>query len=97
MRERINRLSKGLLDSEALRLVISPEELTDTVYAGEVTRKTITVADEESRYVKGLVYSSNIRVRVVNNAFGGVRNRITFEIDSMYLTQKDVIAGPFIL
>ena len=97
MRERINRLSKGLLDSEALRLVISPEELTDTVYAGEVTRKTITVADEESRYVKGLVYSSNIRVRVVNNAFGGVRNRITFEIDSMYLTQKDVIAGAFYL
>ncbi len=97
MRERINRLAKGLLDPEALRLVISPEELTDTVYAGEVTRKTITVADEESRFVKGLVYSSNIRVRVANNAFGGVRNRITFEIDSMYLTQKDVITGAFYL
>lgn len=97
MRERINRLAKGVVDPEALRLVISPAELTDTVYAGEVTRKTITVADEESRYVKGLAYSSNIRVRVANNAFGGVRNRITFEIDSMYLTQKDVITGAFYL
>lgn len=97
MRERINRLAKGIVDPEALRLVIDPEELTDTVHAGEVTRKIITVAEEENRFIKGLVYSSNIRVRIANNAFGGVRNRITFEIDSMYLTQKDVITGAFYL
>ncbi len=97
MRERINRLAKGIVEPETLRLTVSPAELTDTVHAGEVTRKTITVADEEGRYVKGLVYSSNIRVRVANNAFGGVRNRITFEIDSMYLTQKDAITGALYL
>ena len=97
MRERINRLARGILDPEALRLVITPAELTDTVHAGEVTRKIITVADEDGRFIKGLVYSSNLRVRVVNNAFGGVRNRITFEIDSMYLTQKDVITGALYL
>ena len=45
MRERINRLAKGIVDPEALRLVISPAELTDTVHAGEVTRKIISVAD----------------------------------------------------
>ncbi len=97
MRERINRLAKGVVDPESLRLVIDPEELTDTVHAGEVTRKIITVAEEENRFIKGLVYSSNIRVRIANNAFGGVRNRITFDIDSMYLTQKDVITGAFYL
>lgn len=97
MRERINRLAKGIVDSEALRLVISPAELTDTVHAGEVTRQIITVADEKGRFIKGLVYSSNIRVRVANNAFGGVRNRITFEIDSTYLSQKDVITGALYL
>ncbi len=88
MRERINRLAKGVVDPESLRLVIDPEELTDTVHAGEVTRKIITVAEEENRFIKGLVYSSNIRVRIANNAFGGVRNRITFDIDSMYLTDR---------
>lgn len=97
MRERINRLAKGIVDPEALRLVISPAELTDTVHAGEVTRKIISVADEKGRFIKGLVYSSNIRVRVANNAFGGVRNRITFDIDSMYLSQKDVIEGALYL
>ncbi len=97
MRERINRLAKGIVDPEVLRLAVSPPELNDTVHAGEVTRKNITVSDEEGRYIKGLVYSSNIRVRVANNAFGGVRNRIAFEIDSMYLTQKDVITGAFYL
>lgn len=97
MRERINRLAKGIVDPEALRLVLNPAELTDTVHAGEVTKRMITVTDEDGRFIKGLVYSSNLRVRVVNNAFGGVRNRITFEIDSMYLTQKDVITGALYL
>ncbi len=97
MRERINRLAKGIIDAEAPILLIQPESFEEPVQAGEVTTKELYVADTEGRFIKGLVYSSNIRVRIRNNAFGGNRNHISFEVDSTHLTKGDVISGAFYL
>lgn len=97
MRERINRLAKGIIDAEAPVLLIQPQSIEEPVCAGELAGKEIYVADKDGRFVKGLVYSSNIRVRVRSNAFGGNRNHIGYEVDSTYLTRGDVIAGAFYL
>ncbi len=97
MRERINRLAKGIIDAEAPILLIQPESLDEPVQAGELTNRELYVADTEGRFVKGLVYSSNIRVRVRNNAFGGSRNHISYEVDSTHLMKGDVISGAFYL
>ncbi|MCI8866143.1 MAG: hypothetical protein HFG60_12910 [Lachnospiraceae bacterium] len=97
MRERINQLAQGIIDKDVRKLVIVPASFTRSVPAGEVTREVLAVTDEGGRSIKGLAYSSNIRVRVTNSAFGGVRNRIAFEIDSTYLTQEDVITGALYL
>lgn len=48
-------------------------------------------------HIKGLVYSSHERVQVVNNAFGGLRNRIIYEVNSRYTEHGDVIKGSFYL
>lgn len=97
MRERINRLAKGIVDNDIPSLVVQPETVKETVQAGEVTRRELTVTDRDGLFVKGLAYSSNIRVRVRNHAFGGNRNHITYEIDSTYLGSEDVIEGAFYL
>lgn len=97
MRERINRLAKGIVDAEILTLSIAPEMIQETVRADEVIRKEFYVTDQQGRFVKGLVYSSNMRVRVLNNAFGGNRNRISYEVDSRHLSKDDVIEGAFYL
>lgn len=94
MRERINRLAKGIVDAEVPILCITPERIDDTVQAGELTVRELYIADAEGRFVKGLVYSSNIRVRVRSQAFGGNRNHISFEVDSTHLTRGDVIEEP---
>ena len=97
MRERINRLAKGIVDGDTLKLSAAPERIEDTVQAGCLTEKELFVTDVEGRFIKGLVYSSSMRVLVRENAFGGARNRISYEVDSRNLTRDDVIEGFFCL
>lgn len=97
MRERINRLARGIIDTETPLLVIQPSEIEETVRAGEVTRKEIFVTSENGLHIKGLAYSSNARVTIPNNAFGGLRNHIGFEVNSMYLEYGDEVKGSFYL
>lgn len=97
MRERINRLAKGIVDAEAPILLIQPSEFQDAVRAGEIVRKELSVASDNGLHIKGLAYSSNTRVVIANGAFGGLRNQISFEVNSSYLTYGDVIKGSFYL
>lgn len=97
MRERINRLAKGIIDGEAPILLIKPLEFQDSVRVGEIARKELYVASDNSIHIKGLAYSSNPRVGIGNGAFGGLRNHISFEVNSTYLDYGDVIEGVFSL
>lgn len=81
MRERINRLARGIIDNGSPELVLAPERVEASVPAGEVIRGEILVSSGNNLHIKGLVYSSHERVRVVNNAFGGLRNRIIYEVN----------------
>lgn len=97
MRERINRLAKGIIDSEAPSLLLQSAEISEIVRAGEVTRREIYVTSENGLHIKGLAYSSDARVTIPNHAFGGLRNHIGYEVNSMYLEYGDEIKGSFYL
>ena len=45
MRERINRLAKGIVDAEIPEVLVLPETCGGTVTAGQVCRKELYVAD----------------------------------------------------
>lgn len=95
MRERINRLAKGIIDTEAPLVVLADTEIDMAVRAGEIIRKEIYMTSENGLHIKGLVYSSNARVTIPHHAFGGLRNHIVFEVNSMYLEYGDEIKGSF--
>ena len=97
MRERINRLARGIIDSGIPELVLAPDKVEAAVPAGEVIRGEIVVSSGNNLHIKGLVYSSHARVQVVDNAFGGLRNRIIYEVNSRYTEHGDVIKGSFYL
>lgn len=97
MRERINRLAKGIIDSEAPRLEVTPQRVEKTVTAGAGAQGEIFVTSGNGLHIKGLAYSSNPRVTIANNAFGGLRNRIAYEVNSGYCEHGDVIEGSFYL
>lgn len=97
MRERINRLAKGIIDIEIPCPVIQPSHVEETVRSGVVTKGELFITSENNLHIKGLAYSSDPRVRVVNSAFGGLRIHVNYEVNSYYLENGDCIKGSFYL
>jgi len=97
MRERINRLAKGIIDTELPDLRLDSENIDETIAAGEVTSRKLFIADTGRLHIKGLVYSTNPRVCVGSAAFGGNRNHIAYEVDGTNLSHEDVVEGAFFL
>ena len=97
MRERINRLAKGIIDSEVPVIKVTPKETHDVVRSGGATRRELVVTSENNLHIKGLAYSSNFRVRLLNGAFGGTYNHLVYEVNTGFLEDGDMIKGAFYL
>ena len=97
MRERINRLARGIVDTESPECVLKPAVIEETVRAGEAARGEFFVLSGNGLTVKGLVYSTDSRVRIPDNSFGGLRSRVAYEVDSELLADGEEIRGAFCL
>ncbi len=97
MRERINRLAKGIIDTEVPELQIQPETLDEEVAAGGIEKKELYIVSRNGLHIKGLLYSSNSRVKVLTGSFGGLRNHVAYQVDSGFMDYGDVIEGSFYL
>ncbi len=98
MRERINRLARGIIDMEVPQLAVQPDRLEHVgIEAGGLEKKELYITSQNGLHIKGLAYSSNPRVRVLTSSFGGLRNHVMYEIDCEYLEYGDVIEGSFYL
>lgn len=93
MRERINRLARGILTAETPELSVSPESLDGEVRSGEVLRTSVSADSENGVHLKGLVYSDDPRVQVLRASYGGVRNRIAVEVDARDLDPGEELTG----
>ena len=93
MREKINRLAKGIIDQVLPEISVIPENIDMPVKSGEIIKIEINIESKNRIYAKGLVYSSNYRVRVLAPSFGGIKNKVTLEIDTRFLNPKEVMKG----
>ena len=97
MRERINRLARGIIDRKSPQVTVEPKQVEESVPVSPKTRGELLVASSNHLYIKGLAYSGNPRVTIVNSAFGGLRNRIVYEVNSQYCEHGEMIKGSFYL
>lgn len=99
MKERINRLAKGIVDSDLPMMTYSPVKIEETIRINTTAKRELFIGSGNSLNVKGLIYSSNERVRFPdsNHAFGGMRNHVPYEVDTSFLAAGDQIAGSFYL
>ncbi|MCI9501989.1 MAG: hypothetical protein HFG76_08335 [Hungatella sp.] len=97
MRERINRLAKGIIDMEMPAMTVQPSLVEEEIKAGERTRWELLITCGNQIHGKGLVYSSNYRVKVPSPSFGGMRSHVGYEVDSRHLEYGDRIEGSFYL
>ena len=76
MKEKINRLAKGILEEEELQVSFSAVKIEDSVALDDRKRGEFRIAEDHGRPVKGLVYSTDQRVSLVNDNFMGKDCRI---------------------
>lgn len=93
MNEKINRLAKGIIDSELPKAELSPASFSETVDLTAPKRMEFSLRSQNGVRLRGLVYSDNPRVRIENAIFTGGRNRIFFQVDPSFLRAGTVIFG----
>ncbi|MDO5416120.1 MAG: DUF5717 family protein [Lachnospiraceae bacterium] len=95
MKERINRLARGILDMDTPQIVVLPENIQDTIQAGKTISREFQVNSGNNLHIKGLVYTDHTRITIDTPAFGGLRNRISYRVDASHLENGDQIQGEF--
>lgn len=95
MRERINRLAKGIVDQEIPQLSVRPLEIKSTLTVGTVSKGEFYVSSENGLGIKGLLYSTHDRVTMQTDTFHKLHNCITYEVNTEYMENGDVIEGKF--
>lgn len=93
MKERINKLARGIVDLDFPELKFSDSSFTGTVNAGEVSKFDIILTSENGIQLKGLIYSDQPRITVLKTAFGGNRTRINCEVNTIGLKEQDEVKG----
>ena len=93
MRERINRLARGIVDAELPKLFLSPVKVEETLGSDTIYKRELYLSSENNLSIKGLAYSTHSRVRIASRSFGGLRNHIVYEVDTSWCENGDVIRG----
>lgn len=97
MREKINRLAKGIVDNDQIDIMVYPASFEEKIPLGRKVTGELNIQDRNGGFVKGLAYSSDFRVRMIHEVFGGTRSRVSFEVDSHHLLPGDRIQGELLL
>ncbi len=110
MLERITEIAGGIIEFDGHGVGCSIDRIDGTINAGEKKVCTFFVTKEggalNTEYqdrrnddgefrIKGVVYSSDHRVKVNTETFSGFNCRIEYEIDASELRNGDVIEGNF--
>lgn len=94
MRERINRLAKGFVDYGKGTVRFSRETIEESIAAGRTERGAFRICNEEGASMKGLVYSTDCHVRVLNQQFHSACD-IHYEVDAQAAEPGTEITGCF--
>lgn len=93
MKEYIEKLSLGVCDYETpiLKTSVTNIEIlmnSDTIQPGE-----FVVTSENGKLLKGVIYSTHEKFRIINNTFCGKEISIKYEIDSNRIEKGEEITG----
>ena len=92
--ERANQsFGKGIIEEELPILVCEPDNIELPIKMDEAVRFEIEVRSDNKVPLRGVAYSDNIRVRVVDATFGGIKNKVVLEINSKNLSGEEKNRG----
>lgn len=95
MRRRIYNLANGKFEEEKPEIILPKEKLEIRVVEGQNYRGTFTIKSENQVPMRGIVYSSNVRMECLNPQFEGQEVQIQFEFQSTELLEGSIQKGEF--
>ncbi len=93
MKERIQQLAQGVIQTDAPELVFFPDKLNRDVPVGAVISLDVLVKSKNKVPFKGFFYSSDDRVHVCTSKAAGLTGSITLEICTRNCEISDEIIG----
>lgn len=97
MRETVGKISRGIIEYNTPVLEVSDSVIEQNIKSGTIFTGEFCAYSEDGRDIKGIVYSTNCVVKVVNSQFVGASNTIRYEIDTTYLEENEKIEGKFVV
>ncbi|MGN0506349.1 MAG: DUF5717 family protein [Lachnospiraceae bacterium] len=93
MKEKIDRLSKGIFEYEMPKLIVSTEVLELTVDAGTQTQGSIRISNSAATKMKGVLYVTGRVLTLLNNKFIGVDCEIPYTVDATFMQAGETHSG----
>lgn len=95
MRDKINQLADGIFEYKQPEVVVRPEELKLEVEAGSHYQGSFEVSDIRKHMVKGEVTTDSPYLTILESAFHGLENEISFVFDAENIDYDTTIKGSF--
>ena len=93
MKDKLNRLAKGIMEDERPVVRIKPDRISGTLPAGRKLTFTIEIECGNGRTVKGAAFCDEFRVTVQTDTFLGRVSDVTLEADTTGLEAGDELSG----
>lgn len=93
MREIIDKLCDGVFEYESEKLVFDVHTIEENITADEPHTGTIKITSEGGSQVKGLIYTSTMRMVVRNDSFLGTECEVEYVFDPTGLEAGDDVKG----
>jgi len=93
VKDKVERLAKGIFEYEQPELLVSEEMLSIEVSAGEVFCGKFSVRNRSARMMKGVLYSSNELLVLNEQQFIGTENEIGYTVHGEYATPGETHRG----
>lgn len=93
MKDKVERLAKGMFEYEQPEVLVSEESLFLEVTAGEIFCGKFFVRNRRMSVMKGVVYSSNEMLVINDSQFQGSENEITYTVQARYGTPGEEHRG----
>lgn len=93
MKDKVEKLAKGIFEYEQPELLLSEEMLSIDVSAGESFCGNFSVYNREKTIMKGVLYSSSELLVLHETQFVGTENDITYTVHAEYAKPGEVHKG----
>lgn len=93
MKDKVERLAKGIFEYEQPDVVVSEESLSVEVSAGEAFCGKFSVRNRNMSVMKGVLYSSDELLVLKEQQFVGAENEIHYTVHGEYATPGEVHRG----